>query len=187
MNYQSETLSSFSGEGPHDITELKGRCDLMPLETIAEFSRYLSSVTEPPKESFSGEVLFKYLNDFTGSGNKIFIHYILELFIGTFYGGNVGTALLGLAVHFEQDAQLYSERSWEAGIYCHHYINGALRHGLKLLRGDQDSVQARAFMWNLFCLLWTIDNRPQFNDLKYAQADVTNSLVSADTTQEVEE
>ena len=35
------------------------------------------------------------------------------------------------------------------------YIDSAVRHYLKWLRGDNDERHDRAFVWNIMCLIWT--------------------------------
>ena len=57
------------------------------------------------------------------------------------------------------------ERNWEKGIPCHCYVDSGVRHLLKCRRGDTDERHDRAFLWNMFGLLWTLENRPELNDL----------------------
>ena len=64
-------------------------------------------------------------------------------------------ALRCFAIHIENGAQKYSERNWEKGIPIHVYYNSAFRHCLKL--GDGDEPHCTALLWNLVCLLWTVD------------------------------
>lgn len=67
------------------------------------------------------------------------------------------TALLEVAVHFEEGAKKYGECNWQKGIPISSYINSAVRHYLKWLRGDDDEPHHRAFLWNLICCAWTAE------------------------------
>jgi hypothetical protein len=33
------------------------------------------------------------------------------------------------------------------------------------LRGDEDEPHDRAFVWNLVGAIWTMENKPEFNDI----------------------
>jgi hypothetical protein len=73
--------------------------------------------------------------------------------------------VLDLAKHFEEGAKKYGERNWEKGLPVHCYIDSAVRHYLKWLRGDKDEPHDRAFVWNLVCCIWTMIHRPDLDDL----------------------
>ena len=79
------------------------------------------------------------------------------------------TMILELSKHFEDGCNKYGYRNWEKGIPAHCYIDSAVRHYLKLLRGDNDERHDRAFVWNLVCLLWTIKHKPELNDLPFVK------------------
>jgi hypothetical protein len=63
---------------------------------------------------------------------------------------------LELAKHFEEGAEKYGEHNWEKGIPIDSFIDSAVRHYLKYLRGDKDEPHDRAFVWNLMCCAWTV-------------------------------
>jgi len=48
----------------------------------------------------------------------------------------------------------------------HCYIDSAVRHFLKHLRGDTDEPHDRAFVWNLLCAVWTLKNKPELDDIE---------------------
>lgn len=52
-------------------------------------------------------------------------------------------------------AEEYGENNWQKGIPESSYIDSAVRHYLKWLRGDDDERHDRAFVWNIMCLIWT--------------------------------
>lgn len=64
---------------------------------------------------------------------------------------------LEVAKHFEEGAKKYGENNWQRGIPVHCYIDSAIRHYLKWLRGDKDEFHCRAFCWNVMCCIWEVD------------------------------
>ena len=68
---------------------------------------------------------------------------------------DANTALLEVSKHFEEGAEKYGEYNWQKGIPESSYIDSAVRHYLKWLRGDDDERHDRAFVWNIMCLIWT--------------------------------
>ena len=72
--------------------------------------------------------------------------------------------LLEVAKHFEEGAKKYGENNWQKGIPPKCYIDSAVRHYLKWLRGDKDEPHDRAFVWNLMCCIWEVDYREKTNE-----------------------
>ena len=101
-------------------------------------------------------------------GNICRIHIAIGLFIEMAKWSPIG-AVLEVSKHYEEGAKKYAERNWEKGIPCHCYIDSAVRHLLKWLDGWDDEPHDRAFLWNMFCLLWTVQRKPELNDLPYTQ------------------
>lgn len=79
------------------------------------------------------------------------------------------TAMLEVSKHYENGCEKYGERNWEKGIPLHSYIDSAVRHYFKFMRGDDDEPHNRAFLWNLLGAIWTQDNKPELNDLPFAE------------------
>lgn len=132
-----------------DIGEGKGRCDLLPLQTIA---------------AWQNDDLLKNIGEFVVSGDRTSLYYAIDRFSKAAFG-DYQTAILELAIHYEDGCRKYGERNWEKGIPLHCFIDSAVRHYLKYLRGDKDERHDRAFLWNLFGALWTMENHPELNDL----------------------
>lgn len=57
-------------------------------------------------------------------------------------------AMLRLAIHFEAGANKYGDRNWEKGQPLCRFMDSALRHIFKYLRGDDDEDHLAAAMWN---------------------------------------
>lgn len=133
-----------------DIQEGKGRCDLMPLDVIAE------DILQP-------KTGLKFISEFTQCGDPKLLHGALSYF-GLYRNWDVFTMLLEVSKHFEEGAIKYGEYNWQKGIPTHCYIDSAVRHYLKYLRGDTDEPHDRAFVWNILCCIWTCKHKPELND-----------------------
>ena len=90
--------------------------------------------------------------------------------------------LLEVSIHFEEGAKKYGENNWQKGIPVHCYIDSAVRHYLKYLRGDKDEPHDRAFCWNLMCAIWTCKHKPELND--YSINDVVVKKENSDASTE---
>lgn len=153
----SGSRTEFQTGAVRDIQEGKGRCDLLPFEIIAELS------TDATVRN-----TLKDIGYFMATGNKEFI----EAAINGSFGYNSESqcnAFLELAVHFEDGCRKYGARNWEKGIPLSRYVDSGVRHFLKWARGDTDERHDRAFIWNMVCLLWTLEHRPEMNNLPFAK------------------
>ena len=155
MIVDSGNRTEFSSGAVRDMHgEGKGRCDLMPLWVIGE--------------TFNNDILRK-IGDFIYCGDPELIMQACRDFVIEYYD-SIPDALLELSIHYLEGSQKYQERNWEKGIKLHSYIDSAVRHYLKFIRGDEDERHDRSFLWNLFGALWTIENKPELADLPGFQA-----------------
>lgn len=138
-----------------DISEGKGRCDLLPL---VEVGCYLHK-----------DDILRLIGRFVYKGDDTAIFSAIDVFVEKYYNSSDETAILELSIHYEDGARKYAERNWERGIPCHCFVDSGIRHYLKWRRGDKDEPHDRAFLWNMFGLLWTLHNRPDLNDLPFAE------------------
>lgn len=135
----------------HDMNgEPKGRCDLMPLEVLCKYFK---------------KPIFGLLGMFLKDGNTAHLYECIRLF-SSYYGEETNTTtdctmFLEVAKHFEEGAKKYGENNWQKGLPVHCYIDSAVRHYLKRLRGDKDEPHDRAFVWNLLCCIWEVDFSPR--------------------------
>jgi len=144
---------TFAGGGVRDMAEGKGACWLMPLDIIAEIYAYDNLKGDREYECYPNEV-FIALNDYirnkkTEGVYETIINYSVSRF------GNLESALLSVAVHYEMGSKKYKPRNWELIGETDTFVDSAIRHYLKCLRGDDDEPHDRAFLWNLLGLLWT--------------------------------
>lgn len=138
-----------------DIQEGKGRCDLMPLDVVA---RVLTCSEAAPND------ILDYIYEFQATGRTTYLYDALGTIERAF--GTTCDMLLEVSKHFEDGAKKYGEHNWQKGIPVKSYIDSAVRHYLKWLRGDEDERHDRAFVWNIMCAIWTCKHLPELNDYK---------------------
>ena len=152
MIKDSGNRSEFNSGAVRDIQAGKGRCDLLPLVEVG-----LVAIDE----------ILGYIGEFVECGDEEWIKRAIKEFVDKAFG-DLPTALIEVSIHYEEGAQKYSDRNWEKGIPLHCFVNSGVRHYLKYMRGDEDERHDRAFLWNMFGLLWTLRNFPELNDLPCA-------------------
>lgn len=146
----------FESGAVRDIQEGKGRCDLMPLDVLCQYYYDIGLDI-----AFSIFELFGY---FKMSGNTVHLLEILKYFCEDRWNKDCNTMFLEVSKHFEEGAKKYGEHNWQKGIPVHCYIDSAVRHYLKFLRGDKDEPHDRAFVWNIMCCIWTCKHKPELNE-----------------------
>ena len=149
MIVDSGTRTVFESGAVRDTTEGKGRCDLLPLQVISNI--------------IGGNDILYFLAKYQRGENTLDLYQALECCSTLFK--NKADMCLELAIHFEEGCKKYGERNWEKGIPVERYIDSAVRHYLKYLRGDTDERHDRALVWNICCLIWTVDYKPSDIDL----------------------
>lgn len=133
-----------------DIQEGKGRMDLTPINIIG-------AILE--------DGILMDISMFQSTDDTMYLAEAIKNFGGNYYD-DLCTMFLEVGKHFEEGARKYSENNWKKGIPTHCYIDSAVRHYLKFLRGDQDEYHDRAFVWNLMCCIWTVMNKPEIDDYR---------------------
>lgn len=151
MLKDSGNRTEFETGAVRDMREGKGRCDLLPLDTIS-----LLFDVKPDN-------VLTRIDQFQKTSDLVYLKIALDYFIEQ-RGWNFHTMLLEVAKHFEEGAKKYGDNNWRMGIPVRCYIDSAIRHYLKWLRGDQDEPHDRAFCWNILCGIWTCMNKPELND-----------------------
>lgn len=142
--------TEFPSGAVRDLREGKGRCDLLPLDVVSE---YLNTAE------------LGYIANFQDSGDTDELLECLHSFQEDHYFKS-STMFLEVAIHFEEGAKKYGDDNWQKGIPVRCYIDSAVRHYLKFLRGDKDEPHDRAFCWNILCAIWTCKHKPELNDYR---------------------
>jgi hypothetical protein len=156
----SGTRREFDSGAVRDVAEGKGRCDLLPLAII-------SWIVD--------DHVLSWLNRYIREGDLKALDNVVTLFVRD-YVGNLESAILEVAKHYEEGAKKYAERNWEQGIPLHCYIDSAVRHYLKYRRGDDDEPHARAFLWNILGAWWTHINLPEMIDLPFVDKEKNDDV-----------
>ena len=143
--------AEFSTGAVRDIQKGKGRCDLMPLDVVAV---YLAD--DNGREDKVLDCIYRFQQ--TGTGTFL-LDALLDFCSKRDWDSK--TMLLEVSKHFEEGAEKYGENNWQKGLPVSCYINSAVRHYLKWLRGDKDEHHDRAFCWNILCCAWTVRHKPE--------------------------
>lgn len=142
----------FNTGAVRDIQEGKGRCDLMPLDVIASLYAENKAIHD----------VFTRFEQYKNTGDSMYLLLLIENYIRGI-NSTISDELLEVSKHFEEGAKKYGENNWQKGIPTNYYIDSAVRHYLKYLRGDKDEPHDRAFVWNIMCCIWTCINKPELN------------------------
>lgn len=147
MILDSGNRTEFSTGAVRDVqVDSKGRCDLLPLDIVSQF--------------LIDDVL-ACISSFQHTGQHFYLIRALKEFKGF---DDEKTLVLEVAVHMADGAKKYGERNWQRGIPVNSYVDSAVRHYLKYLRGDTDERHDRAFCWNILCACWTCRHKPELNE-----------------------
>lgn len=141
--------TQFETGAVRDMRTGKGRCDLAPLRVAAKIMH--------------GDAILDYIGLFQETNDTEYLYLAIRHFTSAFNG--LADMLLEVAKHFEEGALKYGENNWQKGIPVHCYIDSAVRHYLKWLRGDKDEPHDRAFCWNLMCCIWEVDYREKKEEI----------------------
>lgn len=145
----SGTRREFETGAVRDIQEGKGRCDLLPLDVVG---------------MYMDDGCLCFIEAFKRDGDDNHLLSALRAASDNLGYSTDADMFLEVAKHFEEGAKKYGEYNWQKGIPTHCYIDSAVRHYLKYLRGDTDEPHDRAFVWNILCCIWTCKHKPELND-----------------------
>lgn len=146
----SGNRTEFGSGAVRDMQDDKGRCDLMPLGVVQNilFGEY---------ETHYG--VLNSLERYKETHDVEWLYNAAASFLAVHYPVHVETAMLELSIHFAEGAKKYGENNWQKGLPEWSYISSAVRHYLKFRRSDKDERHDRAFLWNVVCLIWTIEHK----------------------------
>ena len=142
---------TFPNGGVRDMAEGKGTCHLLPLDIVAEIYAY---ERQNKGIHLNTNEVFDCLNEYQEKKYTTCIYPVIVSFANEVFG-NLETAILELAIHYEMGAKKYAPNNWKKICDTQCFLDSAIRHYLKFLRGDNDEPHNRAFLWNLVGLLWT--------------------------------
>lgn len=151
--------TQFESGAVRDMRAGKGRCDLMPLDVVAKLTN--------PDDEFE-DSMFWSVYKFQETDDVEHLYLALDKFCVAFRRDRY-TMLLEVAIHFEDGAKKYGDNNWRKGIPVKVFLDSALRHYIKFLRGDTDEPHDRAVCWNLMCAIWTAKHKPELDDYRVAK------------------
>jgi len=146
----SGNRTEFDSGAVRDIQDDKGRCDLLPLGVIG-------SILIGNAERSIG--VLDQLEAYKRTKDIKYLYGALHEFIEGVYCGDRMEAIMELSIHFRDGAVKYGENNWQKGLPEWSYLSSAIRHFVKWWTGYRDERHDRAFMWNIVCLIWTIENK----------------------------
>lgn len=145
--------TQFETGAVRDVSEGKGRCDLLPLNIVG---------------GYLGRDEFKHIEKFIRTGDIPSLFLAIDLFRHD-QEWTKEELILEVSKHYEAGCTKYGERNWEKGIPLSRYIDSGVRHLLKHSNGNTDERHDRAFVWNMFGAIWTAQNYRSMCDLPYMQ------------------
>lgn len=163
--HDSGVRRQFASGAVRDIAEGKGRCDLLPLAEVAAFV----------PDRYGG--ILEGIDCFVRTADPGYLRGAVRQFIALRYQSDIFLAMLEVAKQYEDGAKKYEDRNWEAGMPLHCFIDSGVRHLLKWARGQEDEPHDRAFLWNMLGALWTLQNKPELNDLPHRLSDEIHDAV----------
>lgn len=154
----------FSTGAVRDIADGKGRMDLVPLDILGQ---YIGHRLHFDFKSDYIQLVLTFLEKFIETGKQSYLYDAIKYFkIGSGFKDD-SQLILELSKHFEEGATKYGENNWRKGIPTHCYLDSALRHLIKWYYDWEDERHDRAFVWNIFCLLWTLEHHPEMDDIDH--------------------
>lgn len=138
----------FEGGAVRDIDDSKGNTTLLPLDEVAEFMD-------------SGELY--HIRNFKENADIDELYEAIRVF-NINHGWSDAESMLELSKHFAEGMKKYGKDNWKKGIPISSYMDSGIRHYLKVLAGWTDENHDRAFVWNLMCAIWTMNNKPELDD-----------------------
>lgn len=134
--------------------EDKGWFHLVPLDIVAEL--------------FSNDkvaVILRSIQWFVDTGDTFYLKQAIEYF-AEYEETTISKLMMEVSIHYKDGAKKYSPHNWKKGIYISSYVSSMVRHLLKRIDGQEDERHDRAFVWNVLGAWWTMENKPEMDDLK---------------------
>lgn len=163
---------TFETGAKRDMQEGKGRFDLLPFDAYCFFTLQKCKLEIRNRI----ESTLDMLESFMKSRDLTSLYMAVDYF-SLVYEEDM---LIELSKHFEKGTKKYGEDNWKKGIPTKSYLNSAMRHLYKFCSGWDDEDHGIAFVWNLVCLKWTIENHPELDNINYTNKQEDKTLYKID-------
>jgi len=163
----------FESGAVRDMSEGKGRCDLLPAAALLRISRYRANTRRLNNDisfrSMLDDSLTRLMFYLDGETNHDHLCAAACDLIDAMYmeekksidilkySSYPACALLRLSKHYEAGAVKYAPRNWEKGL--------PIRHLLKCVDGQTDEDHLVAAAWNIIGAMWIEEKRPDLQDI----------------------
>lgn len=157
----SGSRTTFGTGSQKEVVQGRGRYDLLPLLTIAEYFRYYGE--DSSSDMVTSDILYNiYVSMVTEQvEEKIPLLYnAIFVFIDAHMPG-IYKVIPELAKLYEAGANKYAARDWEKGRPMEVFLNSALRHYFQYMNKETDERHDLAFIWNLVSLIDTLKRLPE--------------------------
>ncbi len=138
----------FESGAVRDVDDSKGNTTLLPLEEVSQFL-------------ISTEII--NIQKFKETGDIGHLYMAIREFNKN-HGWSDAESMLELSKHFSDGMKKYGKDNWKKGIPISSYMDSGIRHYLKVKAGWTDEFHDRAFVWNMMCAIWTMNNKPELDD-----------------------
>lgn len=146
--------TEFSTGAVRDLQgEDKGWFHLVPLDIVAELF-VDSNVTE----------ILRCIQRFVDEGDTDYLKMAIDYF-AEYEETTIPKLMMEVSIHYKNGAKKYSPHNWKKGIPLSSYVSSMVRHLLKRIDNQQDERHDRAFVWNVLGAWWTMENKPEMDDL----------------------
>ena len=172
----SGSMTNFDSGARRDYRIGKGRCDLLPLDVVR-------NLFDESEDEYTINMFDRFYK-FQETGSYSHLIEAVQYFVDETEWISLPTMLLEVSKHYEEGANKYGENNWQNGMPTNIYIDSAIRHYLKFLRGDEDEPHDKAFVWNILCCIWTCIHKPELNTYsKPKDGYINKSLLDINTPQ----
>ena len=152
-----------------DIDENKGMMYLVPLDILTDIMDYIEFQVKGETVSVNRSALFMLANKFMETNDVTNLYEAIHLYTYQAFDNDFSEAILQVSEHYRDGCNKYGPRNWMKGLPTQSFLDSALRHYVKWLRGDDDERHDRAVLWNLFGLLWTKKHHPDLDNIYYGE------------------
>ena len=160
MIKDSGNRREFASGAVRDVDDSKGNTTLLPLKEVSDFI---------------GCVELEYIETFRKTGDIDHLYLALHSF-NEKHGWSDAESMIEVSRHYAEGLKKYGKDNWKKGIPISSYMDSGIRHFLKVEAGWDDEPHDRAFVWNMLCACWTMNNKPELDDFTEGGANENNTM-----------